>query len=721
MTSDIPSEWKCPITLEIMEDPVICSDGHTYERKAITRWLSTNNNSPRTGLPIDRHTLTPNIALRNLIQEGQHSTKTTFIPYVPSKVSHNYKLTQCHDGDIMFHLNVSASLPKENKNRNPAIIFFVIDVSGSMATKVSIGKNDLEIKHGFTRLDLIKHSMKTVIPMLDENDYLCIIVFTNTARVILPITSMNLDGRNLANRLVDNIKAENMTNLWDGLRLAINLINEHKELCKDKNVFTVLLTDGISNIDPPRGIETTLTNYIKDKSLKGTISAFGYSNDINSEILNNIATICNGIFAFIPDASMVGTVFVNYIANCLSCARDCLKIEVETNGQITKTFGNPNFGMFQYGQPRDFIIKVTSCDDFYFSYTIDGEIVQVKIEKETISSTFDNETKVQLARFNLIEKLLIAITKPILEAQTIILDIISNLEEVNFDSRIIEMIKDFQSTNPDEGQITKAFSSKEWFEQWGKHYILSVIKAHHNQQCNNFKDCGVQIYGGELFHKIREIAENVFCSLLPPKPIIDDDYDDDDDAPVYRSLSSHVQAPVPRAAITSMRAYYHQGGGCFGGNGNVHIKGNKFKLVSEIKEGDILDNGAKVICVIKIIVTSGKKEMCNCNGLSITRWHPIIIDGKWVFPGDRIKTYLKEIDTIYNFVLDSKHIITINDIKCCTLGHNFTGSRVIEHPYYGTDKIINDLSMMNGWEEGKITINDNQFIRENELVSGIIL
>jgi Mg-chelatase subunit ChlD len=719
MTSIIPSEWKCSITLEIMKEPVICSDGHTYEREAIEQWLITNNNSPMTRLPIDRYTLTPNIALRNLIQEGQNSTKITSIPYIPSKVSHNYKLTKCDDGATMIHLNFS--LPKENENRNKAILILVIDVSGSMAEKVSIAnKDDMESKgHGFTRLDLVKHSIKTVIPTLNIEDYLCIIVFTDTARVLLPITSMNLDGRNLANRLVDNIKAEYTTNLWDGLRLAINLINENKELCKDKNVFTVLLTDGISSkeLEPPRGIETTLTNYIKDKSLKGTISAFGYSNDINSAILNNIATICNGIFAFIPDASMVGTVFVNYIANCLSCARDCLEIKVETNGQITKTYGDPKLGMFQYGQPRDIIFEVTPCDEFYFSYTIDEEIVQVKIDKETISSTFDNETKVQLARFNLIEKLSFAITKPIEEANRIILDIVSNLEEVNFDSRIIEMIKDFQSTNPDEGQITKAFSSEEWKKRWGIHYIRSLIKAHYNQQCINFKDPGVQIYGGELFHKIREIAENVFCSLPPPKPIINDDYDDD--APVYRSLSSHV--PVQPAAVTSMRDYYDRGGGCFGGNSIVHIKGNKFKLVSEIEKEDILSNGAKVECVIKIIVTSGQKQMVDINGLSITKWHPIIIDGEWIFPVERTHAYLEKIDMVYNFVLDSKHIITINDIKCCTLGHNFTDNCVISHPYYGTDKIINDLSMMNGWKEGKITINDNQFIRENNQVSGIIL
>jgi len=189
-----------------------------------------------------------------------------------------------------------------------------------------------------------------------------------------------------------------------------------------------------------------------------------------------------------------------------------------------------------------------------------------------------------------------------------------------------------------------------------------------------------------------------------------------------KCLSSNISFPLPiPSQVTSMRDYYDRGGGCFGGNSIVHIKGNKFKLVSEIEKGDILSNGAKVICVINTIVTSGQKQMVDINGLSITKWHPIIIDNEWIFPVERTHAYLEEIDMVYNFVLDSKHIITINDIKCCTLGHNITDNCVISHPYYGTDKIINDLSMMDGWKEGKITINDNQFIRENKQVSGIHL
>ena len=113
--------------------------------------------------------------------------------------------------------------------------------------------------------------------------------------------------------------------------------------------------------------------------------------------------------------------------------------------------------------------------------------------------------------------------------------------------------------------------------------------------------------------------------------------------------------------------------------------------------------------------------MVDINGLSITKWHPIIIDNEWIFPVECSYSCLEEIDMLYNFVLESYHIITINDIECCTLGHNFTDNCVISHPYYGTNKIIDDLSKINGWKEGKITIKDNQYIRENNQVSGINL
>lgn len=63
-----PSECYCPISHSIMVDPVICADGHTYEKKHIQSWLATNLTSPNTNTVLAHRQLVPNHALRNLIQ-----------------------------------------------------------------------------------------------------------------------------------------------------------------------------------------------------------------------------------------------------------------------------------------------------------------------------------------------------------------------------------------------------------------------------------------------------------------------------------------------------------------------------------------------------------------------------------------------------------------------------------------------------------------------------
>ena len=61
-----PKELMCPILQTLMTDPVTTSDGHTFERVAIERWLEAHNTSPLTGLRLKNKELTPNHAVRSL-------------------------------------------------------------------------------------------------------------------------------------------------------------------------------------------------------------------------------------------------------------------------------------------------------------------------------------------------------------------------------------------------------------------------------------------------------------------------------------------------------------------------------------------------------------------------------------------------------------------------------------------------------------------------------
>lgn len=65
---DIPDMFTCPITQDVMHDPVIASDGHTYEKSAIEKWIKNGRNvSPMTNTPMASSVLTPNRNLKSAI------------------------------------------------------------------------------------------------------------------------------------------------------------------------------------------------------------------------------------------------------------------------------------------------------------------------------------------------------------------------------------------------------------------------------------------------------------------------------------------------------------------------------------------------------------------------------------------------------------------------------------------------------------------------------
>ena len=73
-----PPLFICPITYAVMRDPVMCADGHSYEREAITEWLLTHDTNPATNAQLPNKTLTPNYALRNAIEEWSSSFAKAF-------------------------------------------------------------------------------------------------------------------------------------------------------------------------------------------------------------------------------------------------------------------------------------------------------------------------------------------------------------------------------------------------------------------------------------------------------------------------------------------------------------------------------------------------------------------------------------------------------------------------------------------------------------------
>ncbi|EXB91931.1 U-box domain-containing protein 5 [Morus notabilis] len=67
-SSEPPDEFKCPISMRLMYDPVIIDSGRTFERIWIERWFNDGNETcPVTHKKLDHLSLTPNSAMKSII------------------------------------------------------------------------------------------------------------------------------------------------------------------------------------------------------------------------------------------------------------------------------------------------------------------------------------------------------------------------------------------------------------------------------------------------------------------------------------------------------------------------------------------------------------------------------------------------------------------------------------------------------------------------------
>jgi hypothetical protein len=69
---EIPDEFICPLTLELMRDPVMSRYGNSYERSAILKWVALGNcHCPLTRQPLHLSDIVTNHYLRGKIRHFQ--------------------------------------------------------------------------------------------------------------------------------------------------------------------------------------------------------------------------------------------------------------------------------------------------------------------------------------------------------------------------------------------------------------------------------------------------------------------------------------------------------------------------------------------------------------------------------------------------------------------------------------------------------------------------
>jgi len=420
---------------------------------------------------------------------------------------------------------------------------------------------------GLSVLDVVKHSVNTIINTLDAGDKLSLVRFSSRGEVVLPLTAMDDDGKEKARSALKALNPTGSTNLWDGLVQGL----DHMQSRSGKNAHLLLLTDGEPTDHPQGGYGPALKKRQAATPLGCSISTFGFGYVLDSPLLVELATLGNGKYYFIPDSGLVGTVFVNCLSNILCAYANEVQVSIKTNNTINgdisgfdskkeKDSININIGSVNYGQSRDLIVN--------FNKEIDSSQISVVVRylpvdqtstveaSSSVVTTDDEKMQIQTCRVALIDVLKKIMDKsagPSGEAEKIVNNLIADFTKLNLsDTYAGDLLKDA------EGQVYEAISKHDYYTKWGRHYLPSLRFAHLFQQCNNFKDPGVQHYGGDLFFELRDQIDEIFLKIPPPVPSKSSSGYGGSYGASSSSLSASSSAP---SAPVNMNAYYNAYGG----------------------------------------------------------------------------------------------------------------------------------------------------------------
>lgn len=298
MSQTIPTEFKCPISMEIMLKPSVLECGHTFDDKPLREWLQSTLECPTCRRPVNKAKISTNYSLKSMIDtfiNGPDSRSSSSMScYQPDELQGlvDDQVEQKHvtvktlkeisgsyfeDDD---YVQVSLNCPVTQKRR--AVSFCcVLDVSGSMGSIVGAGEGG----KAFTRLDLVKHVMNVLIVSLTEHDTVSLISYSTETKLIQDTLFMTDANKKILRQKIKGLDTENQTYTGKAIELAYKTIEKAPEDCL-KSI--ILLTDG-QDTEGFSILERKFTLIKKDPQVQ--FNTFGFSNDIWSDLLEKLATI----------------------------------------------------------------------------------------------------------------------------------------------------------------------------------------------------------------------------------------------------------------------------------------------------------------------------------------------------------------------------------------------------------------------------------------------
>ncbi len=208
----------------------------------------------------------------------------------------------------------------DNADRKPLRLTFVVDTSGSMQEN---GK-----------LEMVKHSMQTMLDSLRSDDQIAIVGFSEQASLLLPPTPSNRRSEILD--AISRMTPTASTNAEAGLDLGYEQAQAMYDGKSTNRV--ILLSDGVANVGPtgPEAILARIGDYARRDIDLNTVGVG--TSSYNDTMMERLADAGSGFYTYIDNQDEADRVFrEKFVGTVETIARNA-KVQVEFDARNVKTY-----------------------------------------------------------------------------------------------------------------------------------------------------------------------------------------------------------------------------------------------------------------------------------------------------------------------------------------------------------------------------------------------
>jgi Ca-activated chloride channel family protein len=219
----------------------------------------------------------------------------------------------------LLRLGLKAKRVSE-ENRKPAILTFVIDVSGSMRRE--------------NRLGLVKKCLRMLIERLRPEDKIGIAVYGSRGRKVME--HKGLDEKDEILAVIESLHASGSTFAEEGIRIGYEMAESgYKKRFINR---VILCSDGVANVGQT-GADDIL-EVIKKKAEKGiTLSAIGFGvGNYNDVLLERLGDKGNGHYVYIDTIAEARRIFEDNLTGTLQVVGRDVKVQVDFNPKVVRSY-----------------------------------------------------------------------------------------------------------------------------------------------------------------------------------------------------------------------------------------------------------------------------------------------------------------------------------------------------------------------------------------------